>query len=420
MKILIVTEHASARFGGESILPIHWFNYLRDAGDEVWLLLNERNQHELREIFGHCQDKIFFVEDTVWQQRLARLRSRLSSRILQILIEYLIHLLTQYRQRGVARDVVAKLEIEIVLEPMPVSPRQPSLMFGLGAPVVIGPMNGGMSFPPGFHEREHSIDRFLIAMARHLSGLLNFAAPGKRKAACLLVANERTAKSLPWSVSVAPVHHLVENGVDTRNWGMHSSPVSRDTKSKFSFAFVGRLVDWKAVDILLDAFASLPDQFSIDLHIFGDGPERIMLEEHALRVGNEENIIFHGFVKQADLPVLLLDCECLVLPSLRECGGAVVLEAMCLGLPVIATNWGGPADYLDESCGILVDPVNAVEFRVALADAMQRLRSDRSLCRALGDNGRAKVQREFTWPAKIQKFKGILRQHDYAKERSPV
>ncbi len=67
-------------------------------------------------------------------------------------------------------------------------------------------------------------------------------------------------------------------------------------------------------------------------------------------------IQFAGWLSQSDCKVRLNAADCLVLPSLFECGGAVVLEAMALGKPVIATAWGGPLDYLDADCGILVQP----------------------------------------------------------------
>jgi glycosyltransferase involved in cell wall biosynthesis len=91
-----------------------------------------------------------------------------------------------------------------------------------------------------------------------------------------------------------------------------------------------------------------------------------------------------------------------ILPSLRECGGAVVLEAMANGLPIIATNWGGPADYLDDSCGILVPPTDPERFVRDLADAMTALASDPERRRTLSEAGVRRVATEFTWSKKIE------------------
>ncbi len=56
-------------------------------------------------------------------------------------------------QRKIVRDLVAEHGVDVVHEPIPVSPRQPSLMCEVGARVVIGPMNGGMNYPPAFAAR---------------------------------------------------------------------------------------------------------------------------------------------------------------------------------------------------------------------------------------------------------------------------
>ncbi len=75
-----------------------------------------------------------------------------------------------------------------------------------------------------------------------------------------------------------------------------------------------------------------------------------------------------------------------------------------MGLPVIATNWGGPADYIDSSCGILVAPANRDSFIAGLAHAMQTLALDPALRRTLGDAGRAKVMREYDWERKVDRI----------------
>jgi glycosyltransferase involved in cell wall biosynthesis len=97
------------------------------------------------------------------------------------------------------------------------------------------------------------------------------------------------------------------------------------------------------------------------------------------------------------------------LPSLFECGGAVVLEAMAMGKPVIATHWGGPADYLDSSCGILVNPINYAGLVDGFASAMETLITDVDYAKSLGTAGREKAIRNFNWERKIDEMIGIYR-----------
>ena len=75
---------------------------------------------------------------------------------------------------------------------------------------------------------------------------------------------------------------------------------------------------------------------------------------HAGTSGGEGKVFFAGHRSQPEIAELMATHDCLVLPTLIESGGAVLLEAMAMGLPVISTDWGGPADYVDDSCGILV------------------------------------------------------------------
>ena len=84
-----------------------------------------------------------------------------------------------------------------------------------------------------------------------------------------------------------------------------------------------------------------------------------------------------------------------------------MLEAMAIGLPVIATKWGGPADYLDETSGILIEPRGRERFTADLARAMVRLANSRELALQLGSSGRARVATEFDWEKKIDRILSV-------------
>jgi len=113
---------------------------------------------------------------------------------------------------------------------------------------------------------------------------------------------------------------------------------------------------------------------------------------------------FHGFVPQEVIVNELSQRDILILPSLHECGGAVVLEAMALGVPVIAANWGGPADYIDESCGILVDPKSHNYFKKELSNAVIKLAESVEERKRLGEKGRQKVMKEYDWERKVDRI----------------
>jgi glycosyltransferase involved in cell wall biosynthesis len=82
---------------------------------------------------------------------------------------------------------------------------------------------------------------------------------------------------------------------------------------------------------------------------------------------------------------------------------------MASALPTIALNWGGPADYLDNQTGILLDPAARAELVVNLSQAMIDLAQDPHRRKTMGLAARAKVESEFTWAQKIDQMIEIYR-----------
>jgi glycosyltransferase involved in cell wall biosynthesis len=410
-RVLIVAEHASARFGGEAILPLHYFRFLRARGIEAHLLVHDRTRDELLAVIDPADHpRLHFVPDLPAHRWLWAIGRRLPHRIGIMFTGTPMHLLTQFQQRRLARQLVRDHGLTVVHEPIPVSPKTPSLMHGIGVPVVIGPMNGGMTYPAGFRHLESALERVLIGLGRAASGLANAVIPGKRHAAVLLVANQRTARALPPGLR-APVIELVENGVDLTLW---QAPERRSRPDGITrLLYMGRMVDWKAIDLLLHALARLVHQSDaprVHLDLLGDGDQREALEELARELGIEEHLSFHGFLPQAECAQRLAACDALVLPSLYECGGAVVLEAMAMSKPVIATDWGGPADYLDPTCGMLIPPTNRETYISDLSRAIGELARDADRRVALGRAGRAKVETHYDWQVKIDRILEIYQQ----------
>jgi glycosyltransferase involved in cell wall biosynthesis len=423
-RVLIVSEHASARFGGEAALPLHYFRVLRRRGYNVWLITHARTREELSQTFPGEQ-RIVYVEDTRLHILMWRLGKRLPGAIAYFTVGFVSRLAAQLEQRKLARSLVAEHDIDVIHQPMPVSPREPSLMCGFGVPVVIGPMNGGMEYPPAFARSRGLLERWLLRAGRFASWGLNRLLPGKRAAALLLVANERTRRALPPGLR-APVIELVENGVDVSLWNVSAVTIQPacDETAVTTFVFLGRLVDWKAVDLLLHAFQRAARRSAIRLLIIGDGVDRARLQNLAERLEilarertDVGRVFFVGWLTQAQCAIELRQADCLVLSSLLECGGAVVLEAMCAAKPVIATAWGGPVDYLDPSCGVLVAPDSREGLIEGFAAAMTRLAAAPELRREMGRKGQEKVLRDFDWEVKVDR---VLTLYDQVCSNDPT
>lgn len=402
MRVVIVADQASTKFGGQAILPLHYFKLLRSRNIEAWLVVHAGTQSELQALFPEECDRMYFVKDTWIHAFLWRLGQFLPSRVAIMTTGLISHIYTQNIERPVVRQLVQKHNIDIVHEPIPVSPKFPSLMFDVGAPVVIGPMNGNIEYPPAFRTRESRFAQIMVSQGRRLANFCNRLMPGKLKAQTLLVANERTKQALPSGTS-GTIIELAENGVDLSIWQSVKSEYQASPEAA-KFVFIGRLVDWKAVDVLLEAFQTVAQKTDACLEIIGDGDLKQELEAQAISLGLKQRVTFTGWLSQKECAIKLKQAHALVLPSLLECGGAVVLEAMAMGLPVIATKWGGPVDYLDATCGILIEPTSREALVNGLTSAMHKLTQFPELRIQMGSAGQERVRQHFDWERKIDRI----------------
>jgi glycosyltransferase involved in cell wall biosynthesis len=401
LKVLIVSEHASNQFGGEAVLPLNYFMMLSQRNIDAYLITHERVRSNLESIKSIDQGKVIYIPDTQIHKLLFKMGSYLPDRISLITTGALMHLLTQGYQWFLAKKLVKEKDIDIIHEPSPVSPKQPSLMFGLGVPVIIGPMNGGMSFPAAFKSMASKLELSLYGFFRFLSSVLNLLIPGKFFADILLVANKRTALALP-KFHLGKIVELVENGV------FSTSEQKYKTASEYlTILFIGRLVDWKAVDILIDAIAKCNIK-NIRLNIVGNGPDRASLESLAANKCPGK-VVFYGQIPFTEVNQYYDEADIFVLPSVRECGGAVVLEAMSRGLPVIATNWGGPTDYITLETGILIEPQSREYLVDKFAEHISLLANDISLREKLGAAAILHIKNNFLWKDKVDQVIDIYK-----------
>jgi glycosyltransferase involved in cell wall biosynthesis len=403
LRILIVSENATDLFGGEAILPLHYFRFLRRRNMDVWLITHVRVKNRLLEVMPDEIERVFFIPDTIFHIYLYRISQRLPQRISLITTGALLHIITQLYQYRLIKQVINAKNINIIHEPTPVSPKQPSILFGFGIPVVIGPLNGGMNFPKAFSYMQGKYEKIIYFIVRQISNIINIIIPGKIFADLILVANRRTRDALPILVNGC-IKEFIENGVDLHLW---KPSESKHNDKEVKFVYFGRLVDWKCVDYLIKAVALAKTDSKIKLIIVGDGNYRSILESIVNELGCSDKVVFRGWIDQKYCPEILINSDVLVLPSVRECGGAVVLEAMAMELPVIAVNWGGPSDYVTMETGILIEPDSVNNFANQLIEAIERLANNAELRKSMGKAGRRRVVEKFDWDKKIDSIINI-------------
>ncbi len=169
----------------------------------------------------------------------------------------------------------------------------------------------------------------------------------------------------------------IRNGVDMSVFSIDENVKKSDVLKSIGIekdyskvvSFVGKLTDFKGVDVLLDAAAIYEKENEDVLTIIaGDGELRNKLEGQAQRL-NLKNVKFIGNQPQSKLKEIYNIANCSCVPSRREPFGLVAIEAMACGAPVVATNEGGLPDFVKPDVGRLVD----VEDSKALANSVTQI-----------------------------------------------
>lgn len=201
-----------------------------------------------------------------------------------------------------------------------------------------------------------------------------------------LVSHRDAVQVLPYGVSpsLAPVD------------APSDEPASPLARTDIRLLFVGRLVYYKGLDVLLHAVAALTD-LPLHLTIVGRGPLHAELQELAAELGVANRVELVGPVDDRGLRDMYQSHDVFVMPSgsRAETFGMAMCEAMASGLPAVSTSVGTGTDWvnLDGVTGLVVPPGDPE----ALAGALRRLALDADLRARLGHGARERADREFSF-----------------------
>jgi glycosyltransferase involved in cell wall biosynthesis len=176
-------------------------------------------------------------------------------------------------------------------------------------------------------------------------------------------------------------------------------PLASPASPTFDIVSVGRLVPWKGFDDLI----AIAGRRGWSLRIVGDGPLRASLEQQATAVG--ATVEFSGHVAQADVANAIRSGRVFALNSSYEGLPHIVLEAMAVGVPVIASAAGGTPETIEHGrTGLLVKVGDPAELEAALA---QVLADDEWRALLVGRAGDALAQR-FSFGTMVRDTRRVL------------
>lgn len=183
----------------------------------------------------------------------------------------------------------------------------------------------------------------------------------------IIAVSNTTAKRIKTELGYTGPIVIIPNGVD-----YESIQIIMPSSTKLDIIYVGRLIDFKNIDLLIESICLIKKQYpKVKCLIIGDGPEKNKLLALSRQLKIDKNITFTGFLpKHEEVYSLIKSSKVFVLPSIREGFGIVVIEANACGIPVITVNHKDNAakDLIEEGKNGFICRLNEEEITKKITD----------------------------------------------------
>lgn len=279
---------------------------------------------------------------------------------------------------------------------------------------ICGPVGGGEYVPAPLNNylKGHFKTEYMRKVANQIScTLLN------RRKLNILFANEETKKLV---CPNSDVKCITEIGISPNMFLDNAVRREPYTNKTMHFLVAGRLLYRKGHLLLIDALKQLPKNADYICKIIGDGPCYSEIEENIKELGDK--VILKKAVSYTEMKSEYAEADVLVMPSLRETTGTVLLEALANGVPVITVDKFGGHTLLDESVSWFYDGNTKEEYIKNLSTIIYSCIENRSEVLRKAENT-VKYAKQYTWDKKVEQYIEIYReligdQNDSNKRRS--
>jgi glycosyltransferase involved in cell wall biosynthesis len=314
----------------------------------------------------------------------------------------------QFRRRIFAGE----FDVVLRLLPMTVVLPSPFAFFLRNGPIpfVIGPLQGGLPWPPGFSQLDNQKE--WISGLRNLYRFLPFVRSTYRHAAAIIAASSQVCAE--FAAYSDKLFFVPEPGIGA-SLCFHDAR-SPEPGAKLELIFVGGLVPRKACDIALRAAAPILRSDLARFTVVGDGTERHRLEQLTRSLGIEKAVSFCGWLSHAEVLRRLRSADVFLFPSVRDNGAGVVFEALGSGAVPVVVDFGGPGDIVHPEVGRKVPLSNETDVVSQMEKILADLEHDRDLLNRLRQQGMAYARECLTWDAKAQSTARVL---NWALRRGP-
>ena len=427
LKILLIAEQCNPDWFSVPLEAWNYYEHLKERAD-ITLVTHERNREALEKVPD--LSNVVYISESKAIRNYFRLASLVASIVFKgktnwpvmNAIGYPVYEEFNQKVYDLFKTKVLDGEYDVVHVLTPMMPRYPAKIIKAcqKTPFLLGPVNGGVPFPKGFQEKakeEFAYFNFLRAIGRYLI-------PGYvetyKKADKILAGSSYTLGLLKdlFKLTDDKVTLFYENGIPQR---FLSPPKLANKTDKVNLIFVGRLVPYKCADIVIEAISKLDEatRSKVSLSIVGDGSERQKLEAIVETLHLGDVVKFLGWVKHEKTLEHYRQSDIFCFPSIREFGGAVVLEAMACGLPCIVANNGGIGEYVTDQTGFRIEPTSREFLTQEFASKLKILVEDADLRIQMSASAIARAE-EFEWGGKADKIVEVYHQLAAASSTQPA
>ncbi|MAF86037.1 MAG: glycosyl transferase family 1 [Dehalococcoidales bacterium] len=283
------------------------------------------------------------------------------------------------------KSVLAKENFDIIHLHEPLMPMLCTSVLRLAPTKTVGTFHA-FAGSPGYNFAKPLVFRWLKRWFRKLDGKIAVSKP----------AMEYVNKHLPGHYEIIP------NGIDLEHFSPDVSPIDEFCDGKLNILFVGRLEKRKGANYLLKAYKQVKEKIPDSrLLIVGPGTRLRHKYERQVKRNGLKDVVFTGHVSYEDLPRYYKTADIFCAPATgSESFGIILLEAMAIGKPIVASNIDGYASLVTHGVeGLLVPPRKEKK----LTQALISLLSDKSLRQQMGDKGKIKAK-DYDWKNLAQRI----------------
>jgi glycosyltransferase involved in cell wall biosynthesis len=284
-----------------------------------------------------------FPEVAVWPLRQDR----------EPVLERSYNLLWQIAALRAARGLCRNLRFDMVHHLTWGGLRAPSFLWALRLPFVMGPLGGGETSPRPLRRGLRARAK-LAEFIRDVSNatlLFNpLVSTALRDSWMIAARTNETRLALPRAMRAKTI---IFPELVLRDDQIAARPAGQAAGCRL--LFVGRLLYWKGLDLVVAAFSDIAARNSAArLTILGTGPEEARLRARIRALHLTDRVSFMAWLPRDQLGAVYHGHDLLLFPSLHDSGGNVVLESLGHGLPALCLDIGGPAQVVTQDCGIVI------------------------------------------------------------------